>query len=60
MSDNNKKQIMGMRRGEMAFLVAIVIGLIIGSLVKRVRLGLMLGLIIGLGIVFLNGIRSKR
>ena len=56
---DDKKTFMGVRRGEMAFLVAIVIGLLIGTLIKRVRLGLMLGLVIGLGIVFLNGFRKK-
>ncbi|MGC4231993.1 MAG: hypothetical protein QM594_03195 [Niabella sp.] len=57
---NSKKPFIDIRRGEMAFFVAIVIGLVIGTLIKKVRLGLMLGLIIGLGIVFLNGIRAKR
>lgn len=57
---NKPKEFMGIRRGEMAFLVAIVMGLIIGTLIKKVRLGLMLGLIIGLGIVFLNSFRGKK
>ncbi len=63
---NNRKQIdkektfFGIRRGEMAFLVAIVLGLVIGTLIKKVRLGLMLGLVIGLGIVFLNNFRKRR
>lgn len=56
----NKKPIIDIKRGEMAFFVAIVIGLVIGTLIKKVRLGLMLGLIIGLGIVFLNALRSKK
>jgi F0F1-type ATP synthase assembly protein I len=62
---NDKKQIdkektyFGIRRGEMAFLVAIVIGLVLGTLIKKVRVGLMLVLIIGLGIVFLNSFRKK-
>ena len=57
---NNKKPFIDIRRGEAAFLVAIVVGLVIGTLIKRVRLGLMLGLVIGLGIVFLNSFRAKR
>ncbi len=65
MSDDRKdihkeKTYFGIRRGEMAFFVAILLGLIIGTLIKKVRLGLMLGLIIGLGIVFLNNFRGKR
>lgn len=56
---DKKKEFMGIRRGEMAFLVAIVIGLVVGTLIKKVRLGLMLGLIIGLGIVFMNSLRIK-
>lgn len=55
-----KKPFIDIRRGEAAFMVAVVVGLIIGSLIKKVRLGLMLGLIIGLGIVFLNSFRSKK
>jgi len=57
---NKEKTYFGIRRGEMAFLVAIALGLIIGTLIKKVRLGLMLGLVIGLGIVFLNNFRRKR
>lgn len=57
---DKKKPFIDIRRGEAAFLAAIVIGLILGSLIKRVRLGLMLGLIIGLGIVFVNNLRIKR
>lgn len=59
MSDN-KKPFIDIKRGEMAFLAAIVTGLVIGTLIKKVRFGLMLGLIIGLGIVFLNNLRIKR
>lgn len=65
MSNNRKdikkeKTYFGIRRGEMAFFVAIVLGLVIGTLIKKVSLGLMLGLVIGLGIVFLNMFRGKR
>ncbi|MBO9621095.1 MAG: hypothetical protein J7539_18930 [Niabella sp.] len=58
MADKNK-EIMGVRRGEMSFLIAIVIGLLIGVFIKRVRIGLMLGLILGVGIVFMKGLRKR-
>lgn len=58
MADKNR-EIMGIRRGEMAFLIAIVIGLLVGVFIKRVRIGLMLGLILGVGIVFTNGLRKR-
>lgn len=61
MNDKNKpKEFMGIRRGEMAFLFAIVLGLVIGTLIKKVRLGLMLGLLLGLFIVFTNSLRKKK
>jgi hypothetical protein len=50
----------GIRRGEMAFIVAIVLGLVLGLLIKRVRLGILLGLIIGGAIVALGWLRSTR
>ena len=50
----------GIRRGEMAFLVAIVLGVVLGVLIKKVRLGILLGLIIGGTIVFLGWLRSTR
>ncbi|RYY56445.1 MAG: hypothetical protein EOO09_06680 [Chitinophagaceae bacterium] len=50
----------GIRRGEMAFIVAIVMGLVLGMLIKRVRLGLLLGLVVGSMIVFLGWISIKR
>ncbi|GEM_PF-312268 len=55
-----KKPFIDIRRGEMAFIIAIVLGLVIGTLIKKVRFGLMLGLVIGLGIVFMNSLRTKR
>lgn len=48
------------RRGEMAFIFAIILGLVIGILIKRVRLGILLGLMIGGGIVFLGWLRASR
>lgn len=48
------------RRGEMAFVFAIIIGLVVGMLIKRVRVGILLGLIIGIGIVLLGWLRTTR
>jgi len=48
------------RRGEMAFIVAIILGLVVGVLIKRVRLGILLGLIIGGAIVVLGWWRATR
>ena len=42
------------RRGELAFIVAIVLGLVLGVLIKRVRIGLLIGLVLG-GIIVLLG-----
>ena len=48
------------RRGEMAFIFAIVLGLVLGILIKRVRLGILLGLILGSIIVFLGWLRMNK
>jgi len=48
------------RRGDMAFIFAIVLGLVLGVLIKRVRLGIILGLILGSAIVFLGWIRVNK
>ena len=50
----------GVRRGEMAFVLAIVLGLILGTLIKRIRFGILLGLLIGGAIVALGWLRSSR
>ena len=42
------------RRGEMAFIVAIILGLVLGVLIKRVRIGILLGLVLG-GVIVLLG-----
>ncbi|HEY6505435.1 MAG TPA: hypothetical protein VIZ28_15785 [Chitinophagaceae bacterium] len=49
-----------LRRGEMAFVFAILMGLALGILIKRVRLGILLGLILGGAIVALGWLRSTR
>jgi hypothetical protein len=48
------------RRGEMAFLVAIVLGVLLGLFIKRIRVGLMIGIALGLLIVFTGLLRSTR
>jgi type IV secretory pathway TrbL component len=48
------------RRGEMAFLVAIVLGVLLGVFIKRIRVGLMIGIALGLLIVFTGLLRSSR
>ena len=50
----------GIRRGEIAFIFAIILGLLLGILIKRVRLGLLLGAGLGLVIVFLGVMRSSK
>ena len=48
------------RRGEMAFIFAIVLGLVIGILIKRVRIGIMIGLVLGVLIVLTGWLRVTR
>ena len=48
------------RRGDMAFVVAIILGLLLGIFIKRIRVGLMIGIALGLLIVFTGLLRSTR
>jgi len=48
------------RRGEIAFIFAIVIGLVIGILIKKVRIGLLIGLVLGSLIVFTGWLRTTK
>jgi hypothetical protein len=48
------------RRGEMAFIFAIVLGLLVGIFIKRIRIGLIIGVALGLVIVLLGLSRSSR
>lgn len=48
------------RRGEMAFIFAIVIGLVIGILIKKVRIGILIGLVLGIIIVLTGWLRTSR
>jgi uncharacterized membrane protein YccC len=48
------------KRGEMAFIFAIIIGLVVGVLIKKVRIGLVIGLVLGTMIVFTGWARTNR
>jgi len=48
------------RRGEIAFIFAIVLGLLLGLFIRRIRVGLIVGVGLGLIIVFLGATRSSR
>jgi hypothetical protein len=48
------------RRGEMAFIFAIVLGLVIGILIKRVRVGILIGIVLGFVIVLTGWLRTSR
>ena len=48
------------KRGEMAFIFAIILGLVIGILIKKVRIGLLIGLVLGIVIVFTGWLRTNR
>ncbi len=54
MAQRNQPAKPSLRRGEMAFVFAIVLGLIVGILIKRVRIGIVLGMVLG-GIIVLLG-----
>lgn len=56
---NNEKK-PNIRRGEMAFIFAIVLGLALGIFIKRIRIGLLIGLVLGLLIVFSGVLRSTK
>ncbi len=48
------------RRGEMAFMFAIVLGLLLGILIKRVRVGILIGMALGILIVLTGWLRTTR
>jgi hypothetical protein len=48
------------RRGEMAFIFAIVLGLAVGILIKKVRIGILIGLVLGIIIVLTGWLRSTK
>ncbi|HSU28476.1 MAG TPA: hypothetical protein VLJ68_08850 [Chitinophagaceae bacterium] len=49
-----------LRRGEMAFIFAIVLGLILGILIKKVRIGILIGVILGVLIIMTGWTRTTR
>jgi hypothetical protein len=53
-----KKQ--GLRKGEVAYIFAIVFGLIIGVLIKRIKIGLMIGLVLCVLIALSGWVRFTR
>jgi hypothetical protein len=48
------------RRGEMAFIFAIVLGLAVGIMIKKVRIGILIGLVLGIMIVLTGWLRSTK
>lgn len=48
------------RRGEMAFIFAIVLGLVVGILIKRVKVGILIGIVLGVVIVLTGWLRTTR
>jgi hypothetical protein len=48
------------RRGEIAFIFAIILGLAVGILIKKVRIGILIGLVLGIIIVLTGWLRTKR
>jgi len=48
------------RRGEMAFVFAIILGLVLGILIKKIRIGILIGMVLG-GMIILTGwLRTTR
>ena len=56
MTENKK----GLRKGEVAYIFAIVFGLIIGILIKRIKIGLMIGLVFCILIALSGWVRMTR
>ena len=48
------------KRGETAFIFAILIGLALGIAIKKVRIGILIGLILGTIIVLTGWLRTTR
>ncbi len=48
------------RRGDIAFIFAIILGLVLGIAIKKIRIGLLLGLGLGIFIVFTGWMRSNK
>jgi hypothetical protein len=48
------------RRGEAAFMFAIVLGLALGFMIKRIRVGIVIGMVLGGLMVMMGWLRSTR
>ena len=48
------------RRGDMAFIFAIILGLALGIAIKKIRVGIILGIALGIFVVFTGWMRSKK
>lgn len=48
------------RRGEMAFIFAIVLGLALGIMIKKIRIGILIGLVLGILIILTGWLRTTR
>ena len=48
------------RRGELAFIFAIILGLLLGIAIKRIKVGILIGIALGLLIVFTGALRSSK
>jgi hypothetical protein len=48
------------RRGEMAFIFAIILGLLLGILIKKIRIGILIGVGLGVLIILTGWLRSTR
>lgn len=48
------------KRGEMAFIFAILLGLALGIMIKKIRIGILIGLVMGSMIVLTGWLRSTR
>jgi hypothetical protein len=48
------------KRGEAAFIFAIILGLALGIMIKRIRVGILIGIVLGIFIVTTGWLRTTR
>ncbi|MBI5372119.1 MAG: hypothetical protein HZA79_08845 [Sphingobacteriales bacterium] len=48
------------KRGEMAFIFAILLGLSLGIMIKKIRIGILIGLVLGILVVLTGWLRTTR
>ena len=48
------------RRGEMAFIFAIILGLALGIMIKKIRVGILIGVVLGVIILLTGWLRVKK